>query len=145
MITVEQSNQSYDASADEVRCSWVQEGDCPVDSRVNVKLLSYNFDSSQRKSRLAPEKTDIKCVTINKLLNLQLKSALDIIIEPDDDGFIARMPDLPLYAFDDDPVEAIESLKFEIESLYNDLMEDDEFTEEWLSIKAFLSNKIKNV
>jgi hypothetical protein len=145
MITVEHSLHSYDASDDSATNPLVQEGSSPVDNKFNGRLLRNIFDSSKNTSRLTPKNTDIQCITINKLLNLQLQSPLDIIIEPDDNGFIARMPDLPLYAFDDDPVEAIESLKFEIESLYNDLMEDDEFTEEWLSIKVFLSNKVKNV
>jgi predicted RNase H-like HicB family nuclease len=71
-----------------------------------------------------------------------LKISLDAIIEPDESGFIARLTDLPLYGYGEDPKEAIDMLKREIESLYEDLMEDDEFSEEWLRIKKFLAEKI---
>lgn len=53
-------------------------------------------------------------------------------------GHIARAVDLPLFGFGDDALEAINALKDEIESLYNDLMEDDKFSEEWLRYKRFL-------
>ncbi len=79
---------------------------------------------------------------INRLLNKTLKRPLAIVVEPDSDGYIARTPDIPVYGFGDDQVEAIETLKSEIESLYNDLMEDDEFTDDWLSIKQFLRELI---
>lgn len=143
MIAIKQSIDSSDDLSLLVNNPLVREGNSPVDLRFNVKSLENIFDSSKIRLRSIPKKTNIKCITINKLLNLQLQSPLDVIIEPDDNGFIARTPDLPLYAFNDDPIEAIESLKFEIESLYNDLMEDDEFTDEWLKIKSFLRKTIK--
>ena len=144
MITVEQSINSSDASSILVNYPLVRKGNSPVDSRFNVKSLGNIFDSSKIRSRSTPKKTNIKCITINKLLNLQLQSPLDVIIEPDDNGFIARTPDLPLYAFSEDPIEGIDSLKSEIESLYNDLMEDNEFTEEWLNVKTFLKKIVKD-
>ena len=72
----------------------------------------------------------------------RLRTPLDAIVEQDDDGFIARITDVPLYGYGDDPVEAIDALKCEIESLCDDLMEDDDFTEEWLTIKDFLKKQI---
>lgn len=81
-----------------------------------------------------------RVVSVNRLINLELSSAIDFILEPDADGYIARNPDLPLFSFGEDMAEAIASLKHEIESLYDDLMEDDNFTEEWAPIKNFLSN-----
>jgi hypothetical protein len=71
-----------------------------------------------------------------------LKRPLDVIVEPDEDGFIARNVDLPLYGVGEDPNEAVEMLKREVESLYEDLMEDDDFSEKWLRIKRFLSEII---
>ena len=81
-------------------------------------------------------------IKINLLPNKTLKIPLDAIVEPDEKGFIVRLTDLPLYGYGEDPKEAIEMLKREIESLYEDLMEDDEFSDEWLRIKKFLSERI---
>ena len=67
---------------------------------------------------------------------------LDAVIEPDGDGFIARTVDLPLYGSGEDVIEAVDMLKREIVSLYEDLMEDDDFSDEWLKIKVFLKKII---
>lgn len=82
-------------------------------------------------------------IPINRLVHKSLLSPLEILIEPDDYGFLARTPDLPLYGYGEDRMEAIDMLKREIESLYEDLMEDDNFSDEYLRIKDFLSKKIK--
>ena len=81
-------------------------------------------------------------IHIQRLQNYSLSKQIDVIVEPDDDGFIARAIDLPLYAFSEDSLDAIEALKCEIESLYEDLMEDDNFTPEFLRIKKFLTQCI---
>ena len=82
-------------------------------------------------------------IKIDKLLKYNLSNPLLFTLEPDDDGFIAKCPDLPtLYGYGDDQAEAINNLKFEIDSLYDDLMEDDNFTNDWLKIKFFLQKKI---
>ena len=70
-----------------------------------------------------------------------LKEDIDAIIESDDEGYIIRTLNLPLYGYGDDPFEAIQNIKYEIESLFNDLMEDDNFSDEWLRYKNYL-NKI---
>lgn len=77
-------------------------------------------------------------IKINTLPNRPLKFPIDAVVEPDDIGFLARTTDLPLYGYGDDPIEAVQMLKREIESLYNDLMNDDNFNEEHLRIKEFL-------
>lgn len=77
-------------------------------------------------------------IRVFMLPSRNLKRPLDVIIEPDEDGFIARNVDLPLYGSGEDPNEAVEMLKREIESLYEDLMEDDDFSDKWLRIKRFL-------
>ena len=79
---------------------------------------------------------------INSLINYKLAQDIEIVIEPDDDGFIARNPDLPLYGFGDSSGEALNALKYEIESLYDDLHEDDNFTSDWFKIKSFLQKII---
>ena len=82
-------------------------------------------------------KTTIECLD-----RKSLKVPLDVFIEADDECFLARNPDLPLYGMGYSPMEAIEMLKREIESLYDDLMGGDDFTDNWTSIKAFLEKKV---
>lgn len=79
---------------------------------------------------------------INLLPNKNLNTPLDAIVESDDGGFIARTIDIPLYGYGDDPIEAIDALKCEVESLYDELMEDDEFSDDWLKIKEFLRERV---
>lgn len=66
-----------------------------------------------------------------------------VIIEPDGEGFIARTADLPVYGYGNDSMEALQALKIEIETLYDDLMEDDDFSSEWLNVKQFLQTKVE--
>ena len=81
-------------------------------------------------------------IKLNILETKRLKNPIDAIVEPDDEGFIARTIDFPLFGYGDDRIEAIEALKSEIESLYEDLMEDDNFTEEWKGIKDYLKEQV---
>lgn len=85
---------------------------------------------------------DLSVVRIYLLPSKVLTAPLDVIVEPDGGSFIARTADIPLYGFGADSTEAIDMLKREIESLYEDLMEDDDFSEKWLRIKQFLSSVI---
>ncbi len=73
--------------------------------------------------------TTLNVVKIQILNKYKLLKPLDAIVDPDDGGFIARSIDLPLYGYGDDPTEAVQALKNEIESLYDDLMTDDNFTD----------------
>jgi len=79
---------------------------------------------------------------IHRLINYEMNQPLDIVIEQDDDGFIARSIDMPLYGSGDDCIEALTTLKQEIESLYEDLITDDKFSKEWLKYKSFLMARI---
>ena len=79
---------------------------------------------------------------INILQTKKLKEPIEAILEPDDEGYIIRTIDLPLFGYGDDPIEAIQNLKSEIESLYDDLMMDDNFSDEWLRYKNFLKKII---
>lgn len=81
---------------------------------------------------------------ISILPNKTLNAPLDVIVEPDDEAFIARTPDLPLYGYGEDRIEAIEMLKREIESLYDDLMGDDSYSRDWFSVKKFLAERISD-
>lgn len=92
----------------------------------------------------APEESsNYNIIKINYLRNRKLLRPLSVIVERDDGGYIARAVDLPLYGYGDDRLEAIENMKFELDSLYDDLMEDDNFSEEWLNYKQFLNEIIE--
>jgi len=86
----------------------------------------------------------VEYIQINELITKELKSPFLITLEPDNEGYIAQSKDFPLYGYGDDKNEAINNLKFEIESLYFDLLKDDNFTQEWLDYKKILKGKIIN-
>jgi len=90
----------------------------------------------------APRSESVGIFRINMLPNKVVSLPIDAILERDGEGFVARTIELPLYGFGLDPIDAIDMLKNEIESLYNDLMEDDQFTEDWLKAKKYLSTRI---
>ena len=81
-------------------------------------------------------------VQLNRLPHKILRLPIDVLVEPDDQGFLARTPDLPLYGYGEDRIEAIDMLKREIEALFDELIESDDLREEWLSIRSFLSERI---
>ena len=94
-------------------------------------------------SIVQPKTNDkLQVIMIDSLITLKFSSPLNAIIEHDADSFIVRSPDLPVFGFADDLLDAISSLKREIESLYYELLEDDNFSPQWLGYKEFLRNKI---
>lgn len=84
----------------------------------------------------------LQVIMLDRLIKLKFFTPISAIIEPDADAFIVRCPELPVFGFADDPIDAINSLKREIESLYYELMEDDNFSPQWLIYKEFLHNKV---
>jgi ATP-dependent exoDNAse (exonuclease V) beta subunit len=81
-------------------------------------------------------------VKIQLIAGRTLTTPLDVIVEPDDEGFIARCVDLPLFGYGDDQYEAVECLRKEIDSLYHDLIQDEDATEEWLQIRRFFEKNV---
>ncbi|HQU73709.1 MAG: hypothetical protein KDI06_19320 [Calditrichaeota bacterium] len=79
---------------------------------------------------------------INTLVKHSLARPLEVLVEYDGEGYLARTIDLPLHGYGDDPIEAIEMLREEIETVYSELMEDDEFSDEWLNYKKLLNEII---
>lgn len=77
---------------------------------------------------------------ITDLKNYSLKKKIPIIIEKDEDEYLAESLDFPLFGCGETKEEAIEHLKDEILSLYEDLMSDDNFSEEFLQYKKFLKS-----
>jgi hypothetical protein len=74
---------------------------------------------------------------------LDLEHPLVITIEPDGDAYIARSSFLPqLFGLGDSVDLAGTALGREIESLWKDLNEDDNFTDDWLEVRARLKTII---
>ena len=98
---------------------------------------------STRQVRVTPIQREILgTIKLSFLPNKSLKIPIDAVLERDGEGYIARTLEIPLYGSGEDAWEAIDALKWEIESLYDDLMEDDNFADEWLKIKEFLRQRI---
>ena len=81
-------------------------------------------------------------LSLDKLPTKKLRQPIHVVVEPDDNYYLAQCPDLPLYGYGSSMNEAVEMLKREIESLYTDLQKDDLFTEDWDPIKSFLEERI---
>lgn len=92
--------------------------------------------------KLALEKDPPFVLEINLIGSKRLRRPLSAIVEQDDGAYLAQLTDLPLYGHGESVSEAIEALKRELASLYEDLTEDDNFTEDWLRIKKFLRENI---
>ena len=52
--------------------------------------------------------------------------------------FLAKTIKLPLHSYGDSKEEALSNLKHNIQSFYEELMEDDDFSEQWLHYKKYL-------
>ncbi len=78
------------------------------------------------------------------LPNKEVGIPIDAILERDGEGFVARTIELPLYGYGLDPIDAINMLKDEIESLYDDLIEDDDFTDDWIRVRKYLCSRISD-
>ncbi len=88
--------------------------------------------------------SDVGITRITFLPNKELRAPIEVVVERDGEAFLARTLELPLYGHGDDVIEAIGALKSEIETLYDDLMEDDNFSTEWLRIKEYLKARISD-
>lgn len=95
------------------------------------------------KNKSQENKTEnLGIIRINILPNKNLKIPIEAFVERDGESYLARTHDIPLYGYGEDAIEAVNTLKYEIESLYDDLMEDDNFSDEWLRIKEYLKTRI---
>lgn len=110
-------------------------------SKAEISVYSEKIDALIEEVKGLKRNESI-LVKINILKTKLLRQPLDALVEVDGDGFIARTIDFDLFGYGEDRIEAIDALKHEIESLYFDLIEDDNFTEEWRGIKAFLKQQI---
>ena len=119
-------------------------------SYFGFKYASSNDHEMGTMFLLSTDTTGLRAVTATKFLQIltlttkRLLAPLSVLVEQDGDEYIAQTVDLPLYGSADTAHEAIEILKSEIESLYNDLMEDDNFSDEWLTRKKLLRAVVAN-
>lgn len=76
---------------------------------------------------------------MSSIAGVKLDAPLFGWVEPDDDGYIARCREIPqVYGFGETKKDACAMLEREIESLRRDLAESDDYSEEFLSVKALL-------
>ena len=99
-----------------------------------IRVFSRWDDTPKTTSRNRLGLTQLHTLTTKRLL-----SPLSAIVQTDGDGYLAQTIDMPLYGFGDTVDEAIRGLQVEIESLYDDLMQDNDYSEEWLMRKKLLS------
>ena len=85
-----------------------------------------------------------KMFSIVNIGMLRMKSPLVGFIDTDEDGFITKCLEIPqVFGFGDTPDEAIENLYIEISTLYNELLLNDDFSEEFIALKQTLCEAIE--
>lgn len=81
---------------------------------------------------------------IHTLATKRLRSPLSVLLERDGDGFLAQTVDLPLYAWAETPQLAVAGLQTEVEQVYLELLEDDDFSLDWLNRKRLLRTIVED-
>ncbi len=79
---------------------------------------------------------------INVLHKYSLAKSLDILVEEDEDQYIASLIDIPIYSEGADPIEAIEGLKQEIEELWIEIKDGKNLSDEWTRYRSLLETVI---
>lgn len=109
------------------------------DSAGPQRLMRFEMTGSRWSAQLAPRREPVRAVLLNALHTKRLAMPLSVLVERDENLYLAQTIDFPLYGIGDTPAEAVDALKWELEALYAELMEDDNFSEEWLNRKNLLS------
>ena len=117
----------------------------------NMESLARNSFSTSHEywedlspmSHTIPENSFSLYENVNILITKRLKKEISIYIEPDGDFFLASLPLLPIYGYGDTRNEAKESLLRQIEICYEDLIRDNNFSEDWLRHKKYLVDIIE--
>ncbi|MEW5721873.1 MAG: hypothetical protein AB1896_02110 [Thermodesulfobacteriota bacterium] len=81
-------------------------------------------------------------IRLKRLNRYQLREPLDVIVEFEEDGYIARAVDLDRYGLGDDPFEAVADLKNEVEQFYDELLSQGKMTDNLKRVKIFLDSII---
>jgi hypothetical protein len=104
--------------------------------------LRFGIEASKLQSGTTSVVVNAEYFEMRRLVTHKLKAALVVRVEPDGDGFIAVPPILPLFGFGESPRDAIEHLREEIESLYQDLQADVNYSDDWRDVRSFLASII---
>ena len=79
---------------------------------------------------------------INTLFKYDLLEPIHVNVENEDGIVTVSIPDPPLYGNGNDIHEALGMLKNEIEDIYEELNEDDNFSDIWLKRRKYLNSII---
>lgn len=103
------------------------------------KLNPYKYHRND--SSLADIKEDTHL--ISNLPGYTISKVFECVVSSnEDDSILIECPSLQLYSTGDTRAEAIENIKENIVSLYDELSESDEFSEDWLKIKSDLLRRM---
>lgn len=87
--------------------------------------------------------TDFCSIPLWSLQHHRLRRPLSLVVETDDDGYIARSVEIPqIFGFGEDVYSAVRNFQAELEVLHAELLEDDNFSDEWLSLKRLLARLV---
>lgn len=123
---------------------WYEPVHKPSDTEYHPEFGAFSFKIPEGRHDKCVERckealSGVNTVLISSLGSKSFESPLVIRIEKTDlDEYIAKPREKGfknLFGIGSDPMDAIESLKSEVESLYTDLMEDDNFSSDWLFVK----------
>ena len=98
-------------------------------------------DSATDSREFIEQPTGAFSMLLNSVPGKNLSQPIQAIVEPDGECWIARAPDLPLYGYGDDTIEAIDMLREEILSLREELSVEGRFSPEWRRVKEFLDTR----
>lgn len=133
-----------DATAKPV-LTWKSTGESRICTVLDDASNGYLFDSLVAEGYVVGAPTPLRsAIAINELSGKVLSRPISVLVEPDEDMFLARSPDIPqIFGHADSPGAALDSLVDNIEGLWEDLNSDDNFTDEWLLVKDYLSGIVE--
>lgn len=78
-------------------------------------------------------------VAISQLPGYIISKSFECTVSSNEDGpILIKCPSLQLYSSGDTRAEAIENIEDNIVSLFEDLSESNDFSEDWLTVKSYL-------
>jgi hypothetical protein len=106
----------------------------------NENFVPPSYSTSDAAPPFARSKSEPLFCVFREIGGLGLTRPLAVVVEPDEDGFIARSPPLPqLYGAGDSQEEALEMFEREVLSLRADLQSDREFSDGWTEVAELLA------
>lgn len=104
---------------------------------ASTKLIWDNFGITVANILSENKEYQISTIEAGELL-----IPINATLEFEDGEYITSAIELPLYGSGETVHEAKEHLQYEIDTLYNDLMEDDDFSDEFLEYKTFFIDNL---